>query len=263
VAAAPPTILRRILARKAAEVAERRTLRPLSALQDAAAAQGPVRPFGAALRERNPAVIAEVKKASPSKGVIRADFVPAQIAASYARGGAACLSVLTDVDFFQGTDDFLREARDACELPVLRKDFTVDPYQVVEARAIGADAVLLIVAALGDGQMRELAGAAADVGLDVLVEVHDRAELDRALMLPTPLIGINNRDLHSFDTSLDTTLELLTHIPPDRTVITESGIHSRDDVARMRAAGVEAFLVGEAFMRAPEPGEKLRELFFA
>ena len=200
-------------------------------------------------------MIAEVKKASPSKGVIRADFQPAQIAASYQSGGASCLSVLTDVDFFQGADSYLQEARAACELPVLRKDFTVDPYQVMEARAIGADAVLLIVAALEDGQMQELAHTAAQLQLDVLVEVHDRAELERALQLETPLIGINNRDLHTFSTRLETTLELLPYIPADHVVVTESGIHTAEDVAIMRNHQVYGFLVGEAFMRAPEPGE--------
>ncbi len=264
--AAAPTILRRILARKREEVAGRRSRRPLGSLERAAGDRGSARGFAAALQRRvarsEPAVIAEVKKASPSKGVIRADFRPAQIAESYHRGGAACLSVLTDVDFFQGADEYLQQARDACDLPVLRKDFTVDPYQVVEARAIGADAVLLIVAALADEQMRELASAAAETGLDVLVEVHDRAELERALELATPLIGINNRDLHTFDTRLETTLDLLPHIPAGRTVITESGIHTAADVALMRDHGVHAFLVGEAFMRAPEPGDRLRELFF-
>jgi indole-3-glycerol phosphate synthase len=262
----PPTILRRILARKAEEVAERRAGTSLSSLERRIAERPDPRDFTGALRARvargAPAVIAEVKRASPSKGVIRADFQPAQIARSYELGGAACLSVLTDVDFFQGADDYLRQARDACRLPVLRKDFTVDPYQAVEARAIGADAILLIVAALGDAQMRELSNAAQEVGLAVLVEVHDRGELERALELPTPLFGINNRDLHSFDTRLETTLELLPHIPGERLVITESGIHSRDEVARMREQAVHAFLVGEAFMRAPDPGERLRELFF-
>lgn len=262
----PPTILRRILERKAEEVAERRAAVPLAQLQSRIGEQGPVRGFCECLRGRiqhgDPAVIAEVKKASPSRGVIRADFAPAQIAASYQAGGAACLSVLTDVDFFQGADSFLGEARVACDLPVLRKDFTIDPYQVVEARAIGADAVLLIVAALEDAQLRELAAAAVDLDLDVLVEVHDRAELARALALGLPLLGINNRDLHSFTTSLDTTLDLLDDIPADRLVITESGIHNREDVAQMRRAGVHGFLVGEACMRAAEPGEKLRELFF-
>jgi indole-3-glycerol phosphate synthase len=261
-----PTILRKILARKAEEVAECRAACSLAELQAGIREQPAPRGFRRALervaRAGDPAVIAEVKKASPSKGVIREDFRPADIAASYQQGGATCLSVLTDRDFFQGGDACLQAARAACDLPVLRKDFTIDPYQVVEARAIGADAVLLIVAALGDGQMRELADAAAEVGLDVLVEVHNRAELERALQLDTPMVGINNRDLHSFDTRLATTLDLLPHIPDDRLVITESGIHTTDDVARMRAAGVHAFLVGEAFMRADEPGEKLRELFF-
>ena len=262
----PPTILRAILARKAEEVAERRAAQSLASLESRISEQGAPRGFCAALQQRTaagePAVIAEVKKASPSKGVIRADFNPAQIAKSYQLGGATCLSVLTDQDFFQGSDAYLQQARAACDLPVLRKDFTVDPYQVVEARAIGADAVLLIVAALADEQMRELMQTAIDVGVDVLVEVHDRAELERALELPTPLIGINNRDLHNFDTRLATTLDLLPYIPGDRLVVTESGIHTAADVALMRDANVLAFLVGEAFMRADEPGEKLRELFF-
>ncbi len=260
------TILRKILARKREEVASRRKRDSLGSLEQRIAEQSPARGFCAALLKRaaaaEPAVIAEVKKASPSKGVIRADFQPAQIAASYQAGGASCLSVLTDVDFFQGADGYLREARAACELPVLRKDFTVDPYQVIEARAIGADAILLIVAALADDQMRELAAVAAQVGVDVLVEVHDRAELERALELETPLIGINNRDLHTFETRLETTLELLPYIPGDRLVVTESGIHTTEDVALMRNHQVYGFLVGEAFMRAPEPGEKLREMFF-
>jgi indole-3-glycerol phosphate synthase len=261
-----PTILRRIIARKYEEVAERRPQRSLGSLEQAISEQSATRGFASALQARvanqSAAVIAEVKKASPSKGVIREDFQPDQIASSYQQGGATCLSVLTDVDFFQGGDAYLKQARAACELPVLRKDFTVDPYQVIEARAIGADAVLLIAAALEQGQMQELADTAAEVGVDVLVEVHDRAELDRALELETPLIGINNRDLHTFDTRLETTLELLHHIPDDRVVITESGIHTESDVALMREHGVYAFLVGEAFMRAQEPGEKLREMFF-
>jgi indole-3-glycerol phosphate synthase len=260
------TILQKILARKREEVAERRPRNSLASLEQRIAGQTAVRGFAAAVAARaaagQAAVIAEVKKASPSKGVIREDFQPAQIAASYQRGGAACLSVLTDVDFFQGCDAYLQQARAACELPVLRKDFTVDPYQVIEARAIGADAVLLIVAALEQAQMLELAHTAAEVGVDVLVEVHDRAELERALELDTPLIGINNRDLHSFETRLETTLELLPYIPADRQVVTESGIHSAEDVALMRNHQVHGFLVGEAFMRAQEPGEKLREMFF-
>lgn len=261
-----PTILRKILARKRQEVAERSARHSLADLESRSAQQQAPRGFINALRQRvaagEPAVIAEVKKASPSKGVIRENFQPDAIARSYQAGGAACLSVLTDVDFFQGSDDYLQLARDACELPVLRKDFTVDPFQVVEARAIGADAVLLIAAALDDQQMRELADTAAEVGVDVLVEVHDRAELDRALLLSTPLLGINNRDLHTFDMSLQTTLDLLPHIPSDKVVVTESGIHTAQDVGLMREHGVHTFLVGEAFMRAPEPGEKLRELFF-
>jgi indole-3-glycerol phosphate synthase len=261
-----PTVLRRILSRKAEEVSERRGRVPLSALEGAIATQSTPRGFASALTQRaaqrRPAVIAEVKKASPSKGVIREDFVPAQIAASYRAGGAACLSVLTDVDFFQGADAYLEQARGACELPVLRKDFTIDPYQVVEARAIGADAILLIVAALDDVQMQELEQTARELGLDVLVEVHDRAELERALALQTPLVGVNNRDLHTFETRLETTLELLPHYPADRLAITESGIHTAEDVALMRERGVYSFLVGETFMRAPEPGERLSELFF-
>ena len=265
-AANTPTILREILARKAGEIVERLAQRSLTELDALAAAQPAPRGFYGALAGRaaagDAAVIAEVKKASPSKGVIREDFRPAQIAASYRRGGAACLSVLTDVDFFQGSDACLQEARAACDLPVLRKDFTVDPYQVVEARAIGADAVLLIVAALEDTQMRELAQTATGIGLDVLVEVHNREELDRALDLELPLVGIYNRDLHSFETALQTTLDLLPHIPGDRLLVTESGIHTAEDVALMRDAGVLTFLVGEAFMRAPEPGVRLREQFF-
>ncbi len=265
-AASTPTILKKILARKAEEVRERKSRCSLGELESRITEQTAVRGFAQALQQTvagaQPAVIAEVKKASPSKGVIRADFQPAAIASSYQRGGATCLSVLTDSDFFQGADDYLLQARAACDLPVLRKDFTIDPYQVIEARAIGADAILLIVAALDDSQMHELAEAAAEHQLDVLVEVHDRAQLDRAIELATPLVGVNNRDLHTFDTRLETTLELLPYIPSDRVVITESGIHSADDVALMRDNGVHAFLVGEAFMRHPEPGEKLRELFF-
>jgi indole-3-glycerol phosphate synthase len=226
------------------------------------------RGFARALQERvaqkQPAVIAEVKKASPSKGVLREHFVPAEIAKSYEAGGAACLSVLTDIDFFQGADEYLQQARAACSLPVIRKDFMIDPYQVVEARAIGADCILLIVSALDDVRMAELAATAKDVGLDVLVEVHDGAELERALnTLDTPLVGINNRNLHSFEVSLETTLDLLPRIPRDRVVITESGILSRADVELMEINEVYAFLVGEAFMRAEEPGTELKRLFFA
>ena len=263
----PPTILRKILQRKYAEVTERRKLRSITELEQQVLNQSPLRDFAQAIQTRitqgAPAVIAEVKKASPSKGVIREDFKPADIARSYQDGGAICLSVLTDVDFFQGADAFLQQAREACELPVLRKDFNVDPYQIVEARALGADAILLIVAALEDAQMKELAEIAGQLGLSVLVEVHDRAELERALELSTPLIGINNRDLHSFETRLETTLELLQHIPDDRIVVTESGIHNAEHVALMREHNVQSFLVGEAFMRAKEPGQKLKELFFS
>jgi indole-3-glycerol phosphate synthase len=261
-----PTILRKIIARKHEEVSERRLVQSLGSLEQQILDRTSVRGFAQAMQVQvataRAAVISEVKKASPSKGVIREDFQPAAIAKSYQDGGATCLSVLTDADFFQGSEEYLRQARAACDLPVLRKDFTVDPYQVVEARAIGADAILLIVAALEQNQMVELAQTAAEVGLDVLVEVHDRAELERALELSTPLVGINNRDLHTFETSLNTTVDLLAHIPSDRVVITESGIHTAEDVALMREHNVYAFLVGEAFMRAPEPGAKLRELFF-
>ncbi|WP_165673264.1 indole-3-glycerol phosphate synthase TrpC [Metapseudomonas otitidis] len=262
-----PTVLEKILARKAEEVAERRARTSLSQLEALARSADAARGFARALQDkvalREPAVIAEVKKASPSKGVIRENFVPAQIARSYQDGGATCLSVLTDVDFFLGADEYLKEARAACSLPVIRKDFLIDPYQVVEARALGADCVLLIVAALSDLQMAELAATAKDVGLDVLVEVHDGDELERALKtLDTPLVGINNRNLHTFDVSLETTLDLLPRIPRDRIVITESGILNRADVELMEVSEVYAFLVGEAFMRAEEPGTELRRLFF-
>ena len=260
-----PDILRKILHRKAEEVAARRAALPLEALRAQAGSAPPVRGFAAAIGERlargEAAVIAEIKKASPSKGVLREDFDPAAIAASYARGGAACRSVLTDRDFFQGDGADLRQARAACGLPVLRKDFIIDPYQVYEARVMGADCILLIVAALEDQHLAELATLARELEMDVLVEVHDRAELERALALPLPLVGINNRDLRSFETRLETTLDLLPLIPPERIVVTESGILDRRDVARMRGRGVHAFLVGEAFMRAPDPGMRLRELF--
>lgn len=263
---ATPTILRKIIARKYEEVAERRQLRSHSALERLARAAAPARGFAAAVERRaqagESAVIAEVKKASPSKGVIRSDFRPAEIAASYAAGGAACLSVLTDIDFFQGADHYLQAARAACDLPVLRKDFTVDPYQVVEARALGADCILLIVAALSDSQLSELNASAREMGLDVLVEVHDRAELERALPLGNRLLGINNRDLHTFETRLETTYELLDALPVGCTAVTESGIHTTDDVVAMRGRGVNAFLVGEAFMRAEDPGSELKRLFF-
>lgn len=260
-----PDVLEKILARKAEEVSERKARTPLEALEAQIANESPVRGFTDAIARRvaarAPAVIAEVKKASPSKGVIREHFEPAEIAGQYEKGGATCLSVLTDRDFFQGGEEYLQAARSACSLPVLRKDFTIDSYQVAEARAIGADAILLIVAALGDEQMQELSAAADHYGLDVLVEVHDAQELERALALPTRLVGINNRNLRDFSTTLETTLSLLDSIPEDRIVVTESAIHTRDDVRTMRDAGVSAFLVGEAFMRADDPGAALRQLF--
>ena len=260
-----PDILRRILARKAEEIAERSGRLPLNELrrqvESAPTTRGFLRAIQARLAGGNPAVIAEIKQASPSQGMLRADFRPAEIARSYERHGATCLSVLTDVDFFQGRDAHLQEARAACRLPVLRKDFTVEEYQVYEARVLGADAVLLITAALGDNRMPELAALAGELGMDVLVEVHDERELDRALRLPAPLIGINNRDLRTFHTTLETTLGLIKKIPPGRVVIAESGIHAPEDVELLRAEGVNAFLVGEAFMRAEDPGIKLQELF--
>lgn len=260
------TILDRIVRRKREEVAERAAKTPMARLHDLATTQETPRGFVDALRARlragEPAVIAEIKRASPSKGLIRADWDVPAIARSYEQGGAACLSVLTDVDFFQGADEFLVQARDACRLPALRKDFIVDEYQVVEARAIGADAILLIVAALDDAELAMLNAMARALGLDVLVEVHDRRELERALKLGIELVGINNRDLHTFDVSLRTTLDMLPLVPPDVLVVTESGINTKQDVAAMRAKNVNAFLVGESFMRAPEPGVKLRELFF-
>ncbi|MGM3389615.1 indole-3-glycerol phosphate synthase TrpC [Stutzerimonas stutzeri] len=261
-----PTILEKIISRKHEEVAERRARVGLGELERLAAGADPVRGFAMRLQEqvarKQPAVIAEVKKASPSKGVLRDDFQPAEIARSYEAGGATCLSVLTDVDFFQGADDYLKQARGACSLPVIRKDFMVDPYQVVEARALGADCILLIAAALDDGQMHELADVASAQGLDVLVEVHDGAELERALQLSTPLVGINNRNLHTFEVSLETTLDLLPRVPRDRLVITESGVLHRADVELMEINKVYAFLVGEAFMRAEQPGVELQRLFF-
>lgn len=262
-----PTVLEKILVRKAEEVAARRAIVTLDELERQARQGDPVRGFARALIERaqqkRPAVIAEIKKASPSKGVIREHFVPAEIAQSYEAGGAACLSVLTDIDFFQGADLYLQQARAACSLPVIRKDFMIDPYQIVEARALGADCVLLIVAALDDARMLELAQVAKEQGLDVLVEVHDGNELERALtQLDTPLLGINNRNLHTFEVSLDTTLDLLPRIPRDRLVVTESGILNRADVELMQINEVFTFLVGEAFMRAEDPGSELARLFF-
>ena len=259
-------ILDRINAVKRDEVAAAQARVPLAALRAEAESRAePTRGFAQALRDKIAAgrsgVIAEVKKASPSKGVLRADFRPADIARSYERHGAACLSVLTDAPHFQGSVEYLQQARAACALPVLRKDFMVDPYQVYEARAMGADCILLIVASLADGQMAELEDCALGLGLDVLVEVHDGGELERALRLKTPLVGINNRNLKTFEVTLDTTLGLLAQVPADRLLVTESGILGPDDVQRMRDAQVHAFLVGEAFMRAPDPGAALSALF--
>lgn len=262
-----PDILQKILARKREEIAERRQRVAEADLEAQLAEASPPRGFVDALRRKldqgQSAVIAEIKKASPSKGVIRADFDPPAIARSYERGGAACLSVLTDVDFFQGADAYLVAARAACSLPVIRKDFIIDPYQLLEARAMGADCVLLIVAALTQPALEALYREARALNLDVLVEVHDCAEMERALALDLPMVGVNNRDLRSFDTRLETTLELLDLLPADCFMVTESGIHRREDVALMRRNGVNAFLVGEAFMRAEDPGSALAELFDA
>ncbi len=260
-----PDILDKIVAVKREEIAAAKKRRDAASLRRDAEQLRDTRGFAAALRVKvangQAAVIAEVKKASPSKGVLREHFVPADIAASYGRGGAACLSVLTDQHFFQGSADFLQQARAACALPVLRKDFMVDAYQVDEARAMGADCILLIAACLDDAQMVDLEAQAMALGMDVLVEAHDGAELDRALRLKTPLIGINNRNLRTFEVSLGNTLALKAQVPADRLLITESGILSPSDVQRMRSAGVHAFLVGEAFMRADDPGQALAALF--
>lgn len=258
-------ILDKIVAVKREEVAAALTRKSLAAVRFDAESRVLTRDFVGAMRAKiasgHAAVIAEIKKASPSKGVLRADFIPADIAQSYAGYGAACLSVLTDVQFFQGCVDYLKQARASCQLPVLRKDFMVDAYQIYESRSMGADAVLLIAACLDDAQMKDFEAIARSLDMAVLVEVHDAAELARALTLKTPLIGVNNRNLKTFEVSLDTTLGLMRDIPADRLLVCESGIHSRDDVLRMGAAGVNAFLVGEAFMRAPEPGEALAALF--
>ncbi len=260
-----PDILKKIVARKHEEIAERRAAKDYDSVLAAAADADRPRGFVRALQNKvdagRAAVIAEIKKASPSKGVLREDFRPAAIARSYADGGAACLSVLTDVDFFQGGDAYLQEARAACSLPVIRKDFIVDPYQVVEARAIGADCILLIAACLDDRQLHSLNDQAHELGMDVLIEVHDGEELERALTASNRLIGINNRNLRTFEVSLQTTLDLLGRIPSDRLVVTESGILSPEDVALMREHQVHTFLVGEAFMRADDPGAKLAALF--
>ncbi|MEM4987013.1 indole-3-glycerol phosphate synthase TrpC [Collimonas sp. H4R21] len=262
-------ILNKILAVKADEIAAAKKQQDFASLrrevESDAEARAALRGYEAALRAKIAAghagVIAEVKKASPSKGVIRADFHPADIAVDYATHGAACLSVLTDIQFFQGSPDYLKQARAACKLPALRKDFMIDAYQVYQARSWGADAILLIVAALDHGLMAEMEAVAHELGMSVLVEVHNAEELQAALKLKTDLLGINNRNLRTFDTSLQNTLDLLPQIPADKLVVTESGIHTRDDVKRMRDAGVNAFLVGEAFMRAPQPGVELGRLF--
>ena len=267
----PPDILVKILKRKREEVDALCAVKSLSAIKDELTQRGSDREFKprgfvnaieAKINAGQSAVIAEIKKASPSKGLIRENFIPAEIAQSYEQGGAACLSVLTDIDFFQGADLFLQQARAACSLPVLRKDFTISEYQIIESRLLGADCILLIVSALDAKQLKELCTIARSIGLDVLVEVHDRQELELALQLDTRLIGINNRNLKDFTTSLNTTIDLLEFIPDDRIVVTESGIHTLQDVELMRSHKVNGFLVGEAFMRADEPGHKLRELFF-
>ncbi|MEO8011418.1 MAG: indole-3-glycerol phosphate synthase TrpC [Dokdonella sp.] len=258
-------ILHRILVRKVEEIAERSARVPLAELVARSADLPDTRGFAAAMETRiahgQAAVIAEIKKASPSKGVIRLDFDPAAIARSYERGGATCLSVLTDADFFQGHEDYLRAARNACALPVLRKDFTIDPYQVHEARALGADCILLIAAALADETMLDLALLAAELDLDVLIEVHDAEELERALEIPAPLIGVNNRNLRTFEVSLDTSIELRRRYADDRVFVSESGIATPAEISRLRAAGIHAFLVGEAFMRADDPGAALKQMF--
>lgn len=257
------TVLDRILAHKAEELAHRRRKRSLPDVRAAAENAAPTRGFAAAVKRRKPAVIAEMKKASPSRGVIREHFDPKTIAASYEAAGAACLSVLTDETFFQGADEHLARAKAAATLPALRKDFVIDEYQVFEARDLGADCILLIAAVLDPEQIASFSGIAGELGLDVLVEVHSERELDGALRSAPTLLGINNRDLRTFDTSLETTLSLLAQVPEGTTVVTESGIRTREDIRRMRDAGVDAFLVGEAFMRASDPGRQLRELFFS
>ncbi len=264
-----PDILKKIVQRKQQEITERKQRKAEPALLkelEQIINDAPTRGFVDAMRKRinagEPAVIAEIKKASPSKGIIREDFKPAEIAKSYQQGGASCVSVLTDIDFFQGSDDYLKQARAACDLPVIRKDFIIDPYQVYEARTIGADCILLIVAILADEQMQTLYKLARELGMDVLIEVHDEEELQRALPLEADLVGINNRNLRTFETSLQTTLDLLEQIPNERIVVTESGIHSVEHIKLMREHQVNAFLVGEAFMRADDPGAELKQLFF-
>jgi indole-3-glycerol phosphate synthase len=260
-----PDILDRIVAVKREEIAAAQEKVPFAAMRMDAESRVLTRDFEGALRRKiaagKSAVIAEIKKASPSKGVLRAEFIPADIAQSYAESGAACLSVLTDRQFFQGQVDDLKQARASCDLPVLRKDFMVDAYQIYQSRAIGADCILLIAACLEDARMAELEAVARSLDMAVLVEVHDRSELERALKLKTPLVGVNNRNLHTFEVTLDATLDLVKEVPADRLLVTESGIVTKADVNEMRAAGVHAFLVGEAFMRADDPGEALAALF--
>jgi indole-3-glycerol phosphate synthase len=260
-----PDILKKILAHKSEEISERKSKIPEQELKGRAGDCPPTRGFNMAIErsisEGRAAIIAEIKKASPSKGIICENFDPESIARSYENAGASCLSVLTDVDFFQGSDEHMQSARAACALPVLRKDFMIDPYQIYESRVLGADCILIIVSALLDTQMQDLVNTAEEIGLDILVEVHNREELERGMMLRTPLIGINNRNLHTFETDIETTMGLLTDVFHDRTVISESGIHTIEHVKTMRKRGVDGFLVGEAFMSAEDPGEKLRELF--
>lgn len=261
-----PDILKKIIKRKEQEIDDRVKLKSIEQLIIAAKEALPVRGFVDSMQTRlannEPAIIAEIKKASPSKGLIREDFNPAEIAKSYQEGGASCISVLTDIDFFKGSDTYLKQARAACNLPVIRKDFMIDPYQVYEARAMGADCILLIVSVLDDMKMNQLYTLATALGMDVLIEVHDEEELQRSLPLGAKLVGINNRNLRTFETSLNTTIRMLDQIPDDRIVVTESGIHSIEDVTLMRDNNVNAFLVGEAFMRADEPGAELNKLFF-
>ncbi|HEC29880.1 MAG TPA: indole-3-glycerol phosphate synthase TrpC [Gammaproteobacteria bacterium] len=261
-----PDILNKIISRKQEEIINARKKVSLNEIRQQVESALPVRGFVSSIKDKiksgNPAVIAEIKKASPSKGVLRENFIPAEIAASYQQGGACCLSVLTDADYFQGSAEYLKQARSGCQLPVLRKDFMIDPYQVYEARAMSADCILLIVACLGDAQMNELSDLARELGMDVLVEVHDAEELERAMALPLPMVGINNRNLHTFETTLQTTLGLINKITDERIVVTESGILQTDDVKLMRDNNVNAFLVGEALMRADDPGERLAELFY-
>jgi indole-3-glycerol phosphate synthase len=262
-----PDILKKIISRKHEEIKARQKQRDLEQVMEAVNQAPPLRGFVASIKQRifagEAAVISEIKKASPSKGVIRENFIPADIAKSYEEGGASCLSVLTDVDFFQGCDEYLIEARAACKLPVIRKDFIIDPYQVYEARAMGADCILLIVSVLDNQTLNQLYTLARALGMDVLIEVHDEDELQRSLPLGADLVGINNRNLRTFETSLNTTIDMLPQIPEGRIVVTESGIHTAEDVQQMRKNNINAFLVGEAFMRVDEPGAELKQLFFS